>query len=158
VSMRRRRRAEAAGLVLLAVAGPLVMVACGMDEPSRNDEAGARSEQPGRGSPPPAEADPGLADDPPEPRIRAELRAGRALIHYSFERLPQGREQRPVAVLLTVDPAGVALPETMRYPVRAATGVERQRLPRDTRPPYIIRASALSITGARSRVVSAPLR
>ncbi len=95
----------------------------------------------------------------PAPRIAARRSGARVAVRYRFARLGHGGARRPSTLLVSVGRAGAPdVAAARRVRVRGRTGMASVRVPPGAGGPYVARASAFSARGARSRLVSAPLR
>jgi hypothetical protein len=94
---------------------------------------------------------------PPTPGVRAELRDGQVLIEWSFDRI-QGDCPPTQVVLSLVSPNRRTPPLTIRVDVRAHSGTAEVSVPAAFREATVLRATAESIDGARSRQVEVLVR
>jgi Concanavalin A-like lectin/glucanases superfamily len=100
-----------------------------------------------------------MRSDVPAPRMAVSRSGARVSARYRFPRLGRGRATRPVTLLVSVARADAPdVAAARRVPVRRRAGTASVRLPPGAGGRYVVRASAFSAHGARSRLVSALLR
>jgi hypothetical protein len=94
----------------------------------------------------------------PAPRLRAHRVGKRALVHYCFATVPRSRSRRPAVIQVSVQSANKRVPPyTTQSRAHLPCGRVNQPIGLG-RPPFHVLASAFSRTGARSSVVTIPLR
>jgi hypothetical protein len=94
----------------------------------------------------------------PEPVLEVTRAGARATVQWRFGTLGSGAS-RPTTLLLSVAQTGAAdIATARRIRVRGSGGVVTVRLPPDSVGPYDVSASAFTEQGARSRIVTAPIR
>jgi hypothetical protein len=94
----------------------------------------------------------------PAPHVRAHRVGKRAVVKYCFSTVPTSRRRRPAVIEVSVQSANKHVPPyTTQSRAHLPCGSVSQPIGRG-RPPFHVLVSAWSRTGARSRVVTAPLR
>ena len=94
---------------------------------------------------------------PPPPGVRAERRAGKLVVEWSFERVLG--DCPPARIVLSVEsPSSDVPPFTARVAVHDHSGTAELPLPGSFRESSVLRAATESVDGARSRVVAVRIR
>jgi hypothetical protein len=94
---------------------------------------------------------------PPPPGLRAELKAGRVVVDWSFERVLG--DCPPRRIVMSVESASRGVPaHSADVEVHDHSGTAQIRLPAGFRDPSVLRAATESLDGTRSRVVAVAIR
>jgi len=94
---------------------------------------------------------------PPPPGLRADLKEGTLVVHWSFERVLGDCPPRRIVMSIESASPGVS-PHSAEVDVHDHSGTVRIRLPSGFPDPSVVRAATESVDGTRSRLAAVSIR